>query len=1121
MGYQERREAERRFQEREDKQIPGTHDNVDLDRDWATMRRDSEVHERDLPIVYPEDSASNVSSVPSYRPQRRAATTRSREPRRRSRSRSRSPERYEESEISERRPRRTTRSYAASEESSVLSRDNDRRRLADDSQVSRREDGSFVTLRTRFDRPQMQKTLRRDESNVTHHAEERHETRAGAPLRRHEPIYDDASMTSADTYDRGHTGRTAERVDFRKGGYAHSDVSEESRVDRFARRSYPASVASSDQASILSRDDDGFRPYSRARNRSPQSGRYGGRQTTRSTESVVTESVVTRRRRSPRSRSPAETESVVPRRRTRSRSVSPVDTESVVPRRQTRSRSPADTESVVPRRQNRSRSPAETESVVPRRKPRSRSPAETESVVPRRRTRSRSVSPVDTESVVPRRRTRSRSRSPADTESVVPRRRRDVSPSRSMASTASYAYTEESSVAPAPRRLRPASAYAGSVLSNYTDEPRGGMRTIRYAPSTGRDSYLHVRNPGIVATPLNRQGSLGDVGQDSIVSDRTDRTPLADEYTPRTPAGRVDDRQHERPSRAPSMAGSDIRSVYSRPQFQHAPSESSERSVFTGRPESETFGPARSIGGRSESVSSYSRPPLLNHRAQHAPSEASQRSMFSHAPPLLNQRQGEPSPNPSVTESAYSRSDDREVYRGAEERGGRPNDEDRRPNLYIRGPTAGRLSPVHREIHQQQDDKQSVYSRGRPRLMARGSHARSRSLDSFRQALSVIGSQISRNSEGTIAADAFRRSNFTPARSTHGQDHGQDDDDENLGVPPSNASVQESVYSRRQRHAMAGTPAASRVGRSRQRDGRREQRSRSVDSRIVPLDANNLMMHDRMSQRDSPSQMGPAGPPSEITIHLAIPNKANGGAQAASVMSVQQRHPDGSVTDVVSAAPSVGGQSQRLAEMRERYQGAKSPAASMASRGAGRPVMRRPLPNGKGAPQPRGKGAARVHGAPSPFRVSVSQREAQPEEDGDHESVGHASTAYQSSSDRQAPSQAASQAQTALSKSEQFVLCPKRIHKLRQGLRAQLVQEDTDYEVCWRCDHCNLYVEGPDFVLNPWHCECGYDLCNRCYEYFLVEEGGQTRASNAKHEHEAEDADRKRRILQWEPKVAQ
>merc|ERR550539_1860556 len=91
-----------------------------------------------------------------------------------------------------------------------------------------------------------------------------------------------------------------------------------------------------------------------------------------------------------------------------------------------------------------------------------------------------------------------------------------------------------------------------------------------------------------------------------------------------------------------------------------------------------------------------------------------------------------------------------------------------------------------------------------------------------------------------------------------------------------------------------------------------------------------------------------------------------------------------------------------------------------------------------------------------------------------------------------APSRAGSQrasladAAEQLSGSQKFVLCPKRIHKLRQGLRAELVKENPDYEVCWRCDHCNLYVEGPDFVINPWHCECGYDLCMRCYEHFLT-----------------------------------
>merc|ERR1719188_2866512 len=103
-----------------------------------------------------------------------------------------------------------------------------------------------------------------------------------------------------------------------------------------------------------------------------------------------------------------------------------------------------------------------------------------------------------------------------------------------------------------------------------------------------------------------------------------------------------------------------------------------------------------------------------------------------------------------------------------------------------------------------------------------------------------------------------------------------------------------------------------------------------------------------------------------------------------------------------------------------------------------------------------------------------------------------ASTAYNNSnSDHQQVSQAGTQSQmgaSAISKSEQFVLCPKRIHKLRQGLRAQLITEDKDYEMCWRCDHCNLYVEGPDFVINPWHCQCGYDLCNRCYEHFLNQE---------------------------------
>merc|ERR550539_836629 len=112
-----------------------------------------------------------------------------------------------------------------------------------------------------------------------------------------------------------------------------------------------------------------------------------------------------------------------------------------------------------------------------------------------------------------------------------------------------------------------------------------------------------------------------------------------------------------------------------------------------------------------------------------------------------------------------------------------------------------------------------------------------------------------------------------------------------------------------------------------------------------------------------------------------------------------------------------------------------------------------------------------------------------------------------------APSRAGSQrasladAAEQLSGSQKFVLCPKRIHKLRQGLRAELVKENPDYEVCWRCDHCNLYVEGPDFVINPWHCECGYDLCNRCYEHFLNKEQGVARAQTQTEE--TEDDSRK------------
>lgn len=935
---------------------------------------------------------------------------------------------------------RTTRSYAESEESSVVSRD--RRRLADESDVSRRAGKSFVTLRTRFDR---------ENSNVTHHDNEaRHETRAGAPMRRNEPIYDDASMTSADTY---RTGRTAERVNFRKGGYARSDVSDDSRVDdRFARRSYPASVVS--DRTDLSADDDGFSPYGRKtpmlrKSRYPDSV---------ASDSVVTESVVPRRRRSPRSRSPADTESVIPRRHTRSRS--PADTESVLPRRHTRAHSPES--SVVPRRRRspRSRSPADTESVIPRR--RSGSPADTESVIPRRRTRSRSHSPES--SVAPRRRTQSRSRSPES--SVVPRRRAQTRDDESVASTASFAYTE-SSVAPAPRRrLAPASAYAGSVLSDY-NEPHGELRTIRYAPSTGRQSYLHVRKSGIVPTPLNRQGSIGDVGNDSIISDSTVRShdTIADEYTPRTPAGRLDDREAfctERPSRSRATSELDTRSAYSR------------------------------------------RPPLMN-RGPPSMSESSPRSSMRETELIMHDGRSD------VTASEYSRSDEfanarRQEYRRENEQSARPN-ESGRPELYIRGPTAGRLSPVNKNIHQ--EDNQSVYARGRPRLMARGSHARSRSLDSFRETLSMI----SRNSEGTISADAFSRSNFA-ARSVHRQpqdrqpqDQNQDDDDENLGVPPSKGSVHESMHSRRNRHM--ATPA-SRVGRARSRDGGRRERARSVDSRVMPLVANNLMKHERMTARNTPGPMGargpmsagPAGPPSEITIHLNVPNKANGGSQAASVMSVQQRHPDGSVTDidpysgvmrhrasslVTSAAQSDEGELRRMAE-NARYQGSKSPAPSMASRGRPAPLIRRPLP---------------------------MQRSHHVNEEADNESVGNASTAYHS--DRTARSQVApSQAPTAMSKCEQFVLCPKKIHKLRQGLRSQLIQEDQDYEVCWRCDHCNLYVEGPDFVINPWHCACGYDLCNRCYEHFLAVEDGQ-----ARHQTKVEDTeeqDRKRRILQWAPK---
>merc|ERR1712173_197794 len=68
------------------------------------------------------------------------------------------------------------------------------------------------------------------------------------------------------------------------------------------------------------------------------------------------------------------------------------------------------------------------------------------------------------------------------------------------------------------------------------------------------------------------------------------------------------------------------------------------------------------------------------------------------------------------------------------------------------------------------------------------------------------------------------------------------------------------------------------------------------------------------------------------------------------------------------------------------------------------------------------------------------------------------------------------------SKCEKIVLCPKKIHPLKQVLREELLNQDPGYKICWRCDYCNLYVEGPNFHINPWHCECGYDLCDVCYE---------------------------------------
>merc|ERR1719397_495121 len=95
---------------------------------------------------------------------------------------------------------------------------------------------------------------------------------------------------------------------------------------------------------------------------------------------------------------------------------------------------------------------------------------------------------------------------------------------------------------------------------------------------------------------------------------------------------------------------------------------------------------------------------------------------------------------------------------------------------------------------------------------------------------------------------------------------------------------------------------------------------------------------------------------------------------------------------------------------------------------------------------------------------------------------------------------------------DNFVLCHRKIHQLKQVLGAELIKENKDYARCWRCDNCEIEIEGPNFEVNPYHCPCGDDLCPACYRVFLARGTSSVKKVDV-------EASKKKKVLNWKPRL--